>query len=242
MTWITDSLSGNGGVNGICYDRTSPSYSAVRRRLPGEADCGQWWVYMAEEQMSLSPEVYANEASTPIVQGGSNHIWMLTERQRKEVVKQKICEHNAKGDKDQEKKCGQVPQGVVPLGDMESFVVNFTPNTALGKKHNLARRPGYSKEQERAQDRELVRERKQLKGQEDIEKALFDYTVYPAALFRKDATLKAARARDSILTKKEFIEADTFGPYTVKSSYYDVTIKKPREPTLGWCQAIARKG
>lgn len=242
MTWIPDSLSGNGGVNGICYDHTSPSYSAVQRRLSGEADCGQWWVYMAEEQMSLSPEVYANEASPPIVQGGSNHIWMLTERQRKEVVKQKICEHNAKGDKDEEKKCGQVPQGVVPLGDMESFVVNFTPNTALGKKHNLGRRPGYSKEQERAQDRELVRERKQLKGQEDIEKALFDYTVYPAALFRKDATLKAARARDSILTKKESIEVDTFGPYTVKSSYYDVTIKKPREPTLGWCQAIARKG
>jgi len=38
-----------------------------------------------------------------------------------------------------------------------------------------------------------VKERKQLKGQEDIEKALFDYNIYPAALMRKDATLKAAR-------------------------------------------------
>lgn len=37
-----------------------------------------------------------------------------------------------------------------------------------------------------------MKERKQLKGQEDIEKALFDYNIYPAALMRKDATLKAA--------------------------------------------------
>ncbi len=242
MTWIPDSLSGNGGVNGVCYDSSSPSYEAIKRRLDSSEECGQWWIYMAEEQMSLTPEVYANEVTPPLVQGGSNHVWMITEVQRKEIVKLKICEHNANGDKNKISKCGQEPQAIIPLGDMESFVINFTPNTALGKKHNVGRRPGYSQEKERAQDRELVRERKQLKGQEDIEKALFDYTVYPAALFRKDATLKAARARDSVLTKKQDIADDTFGPYTVKSSYYDVTIKKPREATLGWCQAIARKG
>jgi len=61
----------------------------------------------------------------------------------------------------------------------------------------------YSREREREAERELVRERKQLKGQDDIEKALFDYTVYPAALFRKDATLKSARGRDAVLVASQ---------------------------------------
>jgi len=69
---------------------------------------------------------------------------------------------------------------------------------------------------------------------------LFDYTIYPAALFRKDATIAAARSRDATLTTQR--DAEAVGPQTVKSSYYDVTITKPRPPTLGWCQAIARKG
>ncbi len=245
VTWIPDSLSGNGGVSGICYDQSDPAYEATQRRLDrNDDDCGQWWVYMAEEQMSVNPEVYANEASPPLVQGGANQFWMLTERHRKEVLKVKVCEHNAKSDKEVEA-CGENPQAVMPLGDVESFLINFTPNTALGKKHTIGRRPGYSREEEREKERDLVRERKQLKGQEDIEKALFDYTVYPAALFRKDATIKAARARDAILTvkkKNENAEEENLGPQTVKSSYYDVTIKKPREATLGWCQAAARKG
>merc|ERR1712125_210502 len=97
---------------------------------------------------------------------------------------------------------------------------------------------GYSREKEREAERQKVRERKQLKGQEDIEKALFDYTIYPAALFRKDATIKSARSRDAVLTK----ESEGVGPQTVKSAYYDITITKPRPPVLGWCQAIARKG
>jgi hypothetical protein len=128
----------------------------------------------------------------------------------------------------------------MPLGDVESFLINYTPNTALGRKHISGRRPGYSREKERELDREKVRERKQLKGQDDIEKALFDYTVYPAALFHKDATVKAARARDAALTKKK--DPDAIGPQTVKSSYYDVTITKPREPVSAWCQAAARRG
>jgi hypothetical protein len=74
----------------------------------------------------------------------------------------------------------------------------------------------------------------------DIEKALFDYTIYPVALLRKDATLKAARSRDLALTEK--VDEEVVGPKTVKSSYYDVTITKPREATLGWCQAISRNG
>lgn len=242
MTWIPDSISGNGGINGICYDKSSSGYTNVQRRMTEGEDCGQWWIYMAEEQMSLSPEVYANDVAAPLVQGGSNYFWMLTERQRKEIVKLKVCQHVAGDDKRKGKDCGEMPQAVMPLGDMESFEINFMPNTALGKKHIIGRRPGYSKEQEHIKDREMVRERKQLKGQEDIEKALFDYTVYPAALFRKDATLKAARARDAVMTKKEDIPEDSYGPYTVKSSYYDVTIKKPRQPVSGWCQAIARKG
>lgn len=239
MTWIPDSLSGNGGVSGICYDKNTSGFSNTSRRLNGE-ECGQWWIYMTEEQMALSPEVYANEVSAPLVQGGSNNIWMLTERQRKELVNLKVCQQHAGKDEAKIKKCGENPQAVIPLGDVESFQVNFMPNNALGKKHNIGRRPGYSKEQEYIKDRELVRERKQLKGQEDIEKALFDYTVYPSALFRKDATIKAARIRDRIMTKET--PKDSYPPYTVKSEYYDVTIKKPRMPLPGWCQAIARKG
>lgn len=241
MTWIPDSISGNGGVNGVCYNTKSEGYTSMKRRL-GDEECGQWWIYMAEEQMPTSPEVYANENTAPLVQGGSNQVWMLTELHRKEIVKLKTCEYLANGDKTKIAKCGQHPQAVIPLGYMESFLINFMPNTALGKKHIIGRRPGYSKEDERREDRELVRERKQLKGQEDIEKALFDYTIYPAALFRKDATLKAARERDRILTKQDHVNEDEYPPYTRKSSYYDITIKKPRPPTLGWCQAIARKG
>jgi len=227
MSWIPQSLSGPGGVTPACPE--------------GREDCGQWWVYFAEEQMSTTPEVYANEVTPPLVQGGSNYIWMLTERQRREVVKAKVCVHVAGDDKAAKDKCGDFPQGVIPLGDLESFLMNFTPNTALGKRHGSTRFPGYSRAEERKKDREAVKERKQLKDQEDIEKALFDYTLYPAALFHKDATLKAARARDFVITGAQR-DVDAVGPQRVKSAYYDVTITKPREATLAWCQAAARKG
>jgi hypothetical protein len=208
VTWIPHSLSGAGGIHGLCYMNDDNDKAAVARQLSSftdpndnnknEEDCGQWWIYFSELQMPTSPEVYANEVTPPIVHGGSNHFWMLTERQRREIVKIKICEN----DKDENKKtttCPLHPQAVIPLGDLESFLINFTPNTALGKRHILGRRPGYSREKERELEREKVRERKQLKDQEDIERALFEYTIYPAALFRKDATIKAARARDAIL-------------------------------------------
>jgi hypothetical protein len=239
MTWIDHSLSGPGGVNGICYD-SSVSSAMARKLKEFGGDCGQWWLYMAELQMPTTPDVYANEATPPLVQGGSNFIWMVTERQRREIVKHQVCMQE-KGEEGASQ-CPAPPQAVMPLGDLESFLVNFTPNTALGKKHVTGRRPGYSRAKEHEEDREQVRERKQLKGQEDIEKALFDYTIYPAALFRKDATVKAARARDVMLTKSNDVAANAIGPQTVKSAYYDVTITKPREPVLGWCQAIARKG
>ena len=231
MTWIPDSLSGAGGVKSMCSASTSTA-----RRLADKEECGQWWIFFAELQMPTSPEVYANEAAPPLVEGGSNFFWMVTERQRREMVKGLMCTHETPDSTD----CPKAPQAVMPLGDMESFLINFTPNTALGKKHTKGRRPGYSQEHERELDRERVKERKQLHDQEDIEKALFDYTIYPAALFRKDATIMAARARDLVLTKSK--SPDTLGPQTVKSKYYDITITKPREATLGWCQAIARKG
>jgi len=219
VTWIPNSLSGAKGVNAICE--------------ANKPDCGQWWIYMHELQMPTSPEVYANEVSPAPVQGGSNFFWMITDRQRREIVKGLVCRHEGKDD------CPALPQAVIPLGDMESFLINFTPNTALGRKHVSGRRPGYSNAEQREKDRERVKERKQLNDQEEIEKALFDYTIYPSALFHKDATLKAARARDSALTEDK---KDAVGPQTVKSSYYDVPITKPRPPVLGWCQAIARSG
>lgn len=231
MTWIPDSLSGAGGVKSMCSASTSTA-----RRLADLEECGQWWIFFAELQMPTTPEVYANEATPPLVEGGSNFFWMVTERQRREVVKGIMCHH----DNPESSRCPKAPQAVLPLGDLESFLISYTPNTALGKKHTKGRRPGYSKEHERELDRQRVKERKQLHDQEDIEKALFDYTIYPAALFRKDATIMAARSRDLVLTKNK--EPEALGPQTVKSSYYDVTITKPRDPTLGWCQAIARKG
>jgi len=267
LTWIDHSLSGPGGVNGLCYEPSTKS--TMKRRLqvdgeykshPGSSDCGQWWVYMTELQMPTSPDVYASEITPPVVQGGSNFVWMVTERQRREIVARQVCLHKAKDDKGLEANCPAPAQAVMPLGDLESFLINYSPNSALGKKHVTGRRPGYSRQAERDAERELVRERKQLKGQEDIEKALFDYTIYPAALFRKDATLKAARARDAALVdasknnseaskKKNSGEDDNdndneeiLGPRWIVSEYYDVTVTKPRPPVLGWCQAIARRG
>jgi hypothetical protein len=159
---------------------------------------------------------------------------MVTDAQRRELVKGLTCRHNG------EEKCPALPQAVIPLGDMASFQINFTPNTALGKEHVKQRRPGYSNEEAREKDRERVKERKQLNDQEEIEHALFDYTITPSALFMKDATIMAARARDAVLTANK--SEDAVGPQTVKSSYYDVTITKPRPPVLGWCQMIARRG
>ena len=114
MSWIPESLSGSGGVTPACK---------------GRDHCGQWWVYFAEEQMPTSPEVYANEVTAPLVQGGSNYIWMLTEKQRQELVKVKVCIKNAGEDKQAKEECGEFPQAVIPLGDLESFIMNFTPNT-----------------------------------------------------------------------------------------------------------------
>lgn len=268
LSWINHSLSGPGGVNGLCYDLSTQS--AMKRRLKtvgddshpsSSTDCGQWWIYMTELQMPNSPDVYANEVTPPIVQGGSNYVWMLTERQRREVVARQVCLHkNGKDTKEFDKQnnfdngigndnCPPPAQAIMPLGDMESFLINYTPNTALGKKHVSGRQPGYSRTADRESEREVVRERKQLKGQEDIEKALFDYTIYPTALFRKDATLKAARARDAVLSselpspeKTDNNNDEILGPRWIKSEYYDVTVTKPRPPLLGWCMAIARNG
>lgn len=220
-TWIPHSIS-------------STKKSAITACTGKDKSCGQYWIYFQEEQMPTSPEVFANQASPPLIRGGSNFIWALTEQQRKEVVSIKVCHHKNPNQSDA---CPADPQGVLPLGDLESFLINFMPNTALGKKHEKDNRPGYTHLEQMETDRERVAERKQLKGQEDIEKALFDYTVYPAALFHKDATVKATRNRDSFLNSKQ-----ETGPQSIKSAYFDVTITKPRDPTLSWCQNISRRG
>jgi len=234
VTWIPDSLAGSKGMQGMCRNIADGK---------DNEECGQWWLYMTEEQMPTSPEVYANEIVAPLVQGGSNFAWMLTERHRREIVTQKVCLREQ--ETDASKECSPTPQAVIPLGDMESFLVNFTPNSALGKKHSVERMPGYTHNKEREDDREAVKKSKSLAGQKEIEIALFDYNVYPAALMRKDATLKAARARDYALTKnsdKKIKDGEDVGPVTVKSEYYDVTVTKPRGPVLGWCMTIARRG
>ena len=67
MTWIPHSLSGAGGIHGLCYDAT-----AAPRKLGSGCECGQWWLYMTKLQMPISPDVYASEQTPPPVQGGSN--------------------------------------------------------------------------------------------------------------------------------------------------------------------------
>jgi len=54
---------------------------------------------------------------------------------------------------DAEKECGETPHAVIPLGDLESFMVNYTPNSALGKKHKQGRRPGYTNWKQRENER-----------------------------------------------------------------------------------------
>jgi hypothetical protein len=142
MAWIPDSLSSDGGINGYCYA------GGVSKK-----DCGQWWVYMAEEQMATTPEVFANEKTSALVQGGSNFIWMLTENHRRAIVDKRICEHISK-ESESKQKCLEDPQAVLPLGDLESFFINYMPNNALGKKHEVGRRPGYTVEEKREADRQ----------------------------------------------------------------------------------------
>jgi len=260
MTWIPNSLSSWNGASGACHQSNQKNDATVSNEVGADAssrrlssstpeECGQWWITMTEEQMPTTPEIYANEVTPSLIRGGSNFIWMLTESQRKTLVSQHVCQYQKSHytGTSQQKDCGPAPQAVIPLGDLESHLINFLPNTALGKKHESKRRPGYSKGNQLEKDRERVRERKQLKGQEDIEKALFDYTIYPAALFHKDATVKAARLRDAHHSPKsrkktEEEEDAVIGPQTIMSGYYDVTITKPREALPSWCQHLARRG
>jgi hypothetical protein len=258
VSWIPNSLAGyseaKGDIEPICPQAnvaatgdalTSP------RKLGSGSSCGQWWIAFDELQMPTSPEIYANEQVPSIVAGGSNFFWMLTERQRQQVVKKIACE-KAKGTATSQGTktagCPSEPLGVIPLGDLQSFLINFTPNTALGKKHVKGRRPGYTKEEELDAKRKALHERGVLQttgGDTKIESALFEYTIYPTALFHKDATLMAARQRDAVLSTKNKVDDTSLGPQLptmVKSSYYDITIVKPRPPVLGWCQAMARRG
>jgi hypothetical protein len=122
------------------------------------------------------------------------------------------------------------------------FTHIFVSLQGLGKKHVSGRRPGYTHKEEHDEQRHKVHKSKQFDGEEEMETALFDYTIYPAALLRKDATIKAARARDGVLSTASSSDSSAVGPHVVKSSYYDVTITKPRPPVLGWCQAAARRG
>jgi hypothetical protein len=137
---------------------------------------------------------------------------MLTKGQCQKMVNQLAClKYNNNNN------CGDGVLAVLPLGDLESHLVNFMPNTSLGKKNEQGYRPGYSPGDQLEKDRSKVRECKQLKGQEDIEKALFDYTIYPAALFHKDATLKAAQRRDSALS--DTTNKETSLPKTIMINY-----------------------
>jgi hypothetical protein len=131
--------------------------------------------------------IVVNEVTPPVVRGGSNFIWMVTERQRRKIAKGQVCLHSAADEKAEHCPSPQIITG---------------------------RRPGYSREEER----ELERERKQLKAQDDIEKALFDYgtpfTQSPS-LFREDTTIKAALARDALLTNSGGNKEGSVGPQTV---------------------------
>ena len=227
MTWIPHSIAG-----------AATKESSISVHCAGkDVKCGQWWIYLAEEQMPTSPDIYANENTIPIVRGGSNFMYMLTERHRREIVDNKICKRSKRND------CTDEAQAIIPLGDMESFISNYMPNTGLGKKHATNRRPGYSRPYATEENREAIRKKKKIKDQEDIEKALFDYTVYPAALMKKDATLKAARSRDATLSGTKLDVNESYGmPSQIRSRYFDVSITKPRDSLNGLCMSLSRRG
>ena len=121
VAWIPDSLAAAEGIKTLCQPTSA---GAVPRKLTLGNECGQWWMYFTELQMPVSPDVYANEHSPALVQGGSNAFWMLTERQRQEISGAVKCRRD--GTKTD---CPKQPQAVIPVGDMESFLINFMPNT-----------------------------------------------------------------------------------------------------------------
>ena len=121
VAWIPDSLAAAHGIQSLC--QPAGGVAAASRKLQAKDACGQWWIYFTELQMPVSPDVYADEHSPPLVQGGSNSVWMLTERQRQELASAVLCRRVAGAE------CPKQPQAVIPLGDMESFLVNFMPNT-----------------------------------------------------------------------------------------------------------------
>lgn len=126
VAWIPDSLAAPEGIKTLCQPTNA---AAVPRKLTQGNECGQWWMYFTELQMPTSPDVYANEHSPPLVQGGSNAIWMLTERQREEMAAGVKCRRDSS-----RTDCPKQSQAVLPLGDMESFLINFMPNTvSLGR-------------------------------------------------------------------------------------------------------------
>ena len=46
-----------------------------------------WW----KSRCSLPPDIHANEEVLPLMEGGSNLVWMLTEWHRREIVLQRVC-------------------------------------------------------------------------------------------------------------------------------------------------------
>ena len=123
VAWIADSLATPKGIKSLCQPNMA---GAVPRKLQKDNACGQWWIYFTELQMPVSPDVYANEHTPPLIQGGSNSVWMLTERQRQELTSSIKCRRSKLDD------CPKQPQAVLPLGDLESFLINYMPNTVSG--------------------------------------------------------------------------------------------------------------
>ena len=125
VAWTSDSLASS-SLKTLC--RPGGAGVVPRKLTENGHECGQWWMYFVELQMPTSPGVHANEKSPPLVQGGSNSVWMLTERQRQELVKAVQC-HRDGGDAE----CAKAPQATIPLGDMESFLINDMPNSVSRK-------------------------------------------------------------------------------------------------------------
>ena len=127
VAWIANSLATPKGIKSLCQ---SSIVGAVPRKLLQNNNnaCGQWWIYFTELQMPVSPDVYANEHTPALVQGGSNAVWMLTERQREELASSIKCRRTKLDE------CPKPPQAVLPMGDLESFLINYMPNTVSENK------------------------------------------------------------------------------------------------------------
>jgi hypothetical protein len=91
-----------------CNDKCGMQVGFLRKTVESG---GSTW-QKSKEQKATTPEVFANEQTSSLVQGESNHFWMLTENNRRAIVDKRICEHITK-ESESKHKCSEISLGSV---------------------------------------------------------------------------------------------------------------------------------